>query len=155
MKEILFPYVDSGNNTNKRIDFFFSYWIDAWCVLYILYDYNKSKRENIFYNPKFALLIAIFMNVLEFISMIYFRNNINHIIIYTIIVGIGKGLPLFFLWNTQIHRYDIYTTFILFFIYLLWLYLHNVTLYEYIIQAYQNVRDNKPVGPITKYFMNQ
>ena len=148
MKRVFIP-------TNKRIDFFFSYWIDTWSLLYILYNYNKPVTYCSHYiaNPKLALLFAIFMNIIELISMIYFSNSFIHIIIYVIIVSIGKGIPLAFLINTRICPYDIYVSIILFLIYLLWLHLHNVTLYEYVIQAYKNVKYNKPVGPITHYFM--
>ena len=142
-------------STNTRIDFFFSYWIDAWCLLYILFNYNKTERNVIYYNPKFALLFAIGMNIIELISMFYFSNSSIHIIIYIIIVSIGKGIPLSFLINTRIYQNDIYASIILFLIYLLWLHSYNVTLYEYIIQAYKNVKYNKPVGPITNYFMKK
>ena len=142
---------------NRRIDFFFSYWIDIWCLIYIIYHHNdiiKNKGCNtIIYNPKFALLVAIFINIVEFTSMIYFMNSRNHIIIYFIIVSIGKGIPLAYLRNTKICQRDIYASLFLFSIYLLWMYWNGVTIFDYILQAYENVKNNNPVGPVTKYFM--
>ena len=140
-------------STNKRIDFFFSYWIDAWCIMYILYHYDNDKYNKCGYNPKFALLFAISINIIELTSMIYFMNSFYHIMIYIIIVGLGKGLPLTYLRNTKICYRDIYTTLFLVTIYILWLYWNGVSVSEYIIQAYENVKNDNPVGPVTKYFM--
>lgn len=141
---------------NKRFDLFFSYWIDVWCLVYIIYHYNEKSKYRLcnMYNPKFILILAIFINIIELLSMIYFENSSIHIVLYIIIVGIGKGIPLTYLRNTKICQSDIYASILLFFMYLLWLYWNGVTLYDYVRQAYENVKNNHPVGPVTKYFMN-
>ena len=50
---------------NLRIDLVFSYWILLWYILYIL---NIIK-----YNPKIALLLAIIVNGLAIILMIFIK----------------------------------------------------------------------------------
>lgn len=143
---------------SKRIDFFFSYWIDAWCILYIIFHRgreikNKGCNTSI-YNPKFALLFAFFMNMLVFFSMLYYVNSYNHIVIYIAIVSVVKGFPLAYLRNTKICQRDVIASFLLFGIYLLWMYWNGITMDEYMKQLYENVKYDKPVGPLSNLFMS-
>ena len=57
-----------------RIDYFFSYWIFAW---YILYVFSIVK-----YNPKFALTIGLIENIIKLFFMLYHKNHWFIIVVF-------------------------------------------------------------------------
>jgi hypothetical protein len=85
-----------------RPDYIFSYWIFAWYLLYITGWVTP--------NPKFAIYIAIFENLIIFLSMIYLKTNLKKVIYFLIMVILIKLIPLWTLRNTKIKEKDIYAT---------------------------------------------
>jgi hypothetical protein len=57
-----------------------------------------------------------------------------------------KIIPLYLIWNTKIKKRDVIFTIILLFIYLIWLYINNVTVY-YILNELNQVVLNKKQFP--------
>lgn len=99
-----------------RIDYIFSYWIFFWYLLYI-------SGIQTTYNPKFAIVCGLLENLGVSALMLYFGTNWNLIFLFFIMTTLLKIIPLATLWNTEIHRADIYATFILFGLYLAYVYL--------------------------------
>jgi hypothetical protein len=125
-----------------RADILFSFWIVIWYLLFI-YKYIQ-------YSPKVALIFGIIHNIFLLIFMIIYKNNIFNIIQFCIVNTFIKIIPLWTLRNNK--RYDVIATIIIFSIYLFWLYLNNINLYDIYITQLENIKNNKEVGPVTKFF---
>lgn len=121
-----------------RFDYLFSYWIFIW---YLLYFFHITD-----YNPKFILICAIIENIILLFFMIYYNTQLSVIILFLIGMFIIKIIPIYTIWNTIIKWKDILFTFILLFIYIIWLYINNVTIY-YILNEIKQVVFNKKNFP--------
>jgi hypothetical protein len=121
-----------------RFDYLFSYWIFIW---YLLYFFHITD-----YNPKFILICAIIENIILLFFMIYYNTQLSVIILFLIGMFIIKIIPIYTIWNTIIRWKDILFTFILLFIYIIWLYINNVTIY-YILNEIKQVVFNKKNFP--------
>lgn len=97
---------------NLRIDLVFSYWIFIWYLLYIL---NIVK-----YNPKIALLLAIIVNGIAIMLMIYYKNPLSVIISFCLINLFIKIIPFISLIETPYTLKDFYALVVLCVIFLLW-----------------------------------
>jgi hypothetical protein len=121
-----------------RFDYLFSYWIFVW---YLLYFFHFTK-----YNPKFVLICAIIENIFFLFFMIYYKTYLSVIILFLLGMFIIKIIPLYLIWNTNIKWRDIVFTFILLFIYIIWLYINNVSIY-YVLNELKQVILNKKKFP--------
>ena len=119
--------------------YFFSYWILVWYILYIL--------RLIHYNPKLALTIALLENIIKAVAMVYYKNNLDTILLFCSIVFIVKGIPLWTLRHTS-YKNQLGTTVGLFILYVLYLYMNGQNVYSLLKRSYQDVKHNKFVGPI-------
>jgi len=123
----------------ERIDFILSYWIFFW---YLLYELKIIK-----YNPKLALSIALILNIIPLSLMIYYKNNILHILLLLVINYIIKVIPLLRLKNNKINYYeDIYIIGIIIIFYILWLLFNNVNIKNF--NFIEDIKLNKPFSPI-------
>ena len=120
---------------NYRFDFVFSYWILLW---FILYECNFTT-----YNPKFALLIGLLENTVYLLYMIFYKNSISSIWLFVIINFFIKIVPLYIVANTVIRKRDILFTFCLIVVYIIWLVVNNVNVYQYIKDPLKIFRENK------------
>lgn len=125
--------------------YFFSYWIFVWYILYIL----KLTP----YNPKLALTIALFENIIKVGAMIYYSNNLNTILLFSGIDFIIKVLPLWTLRRTS-YKHQIHTTMGLFIIYVLYLYINDQNVVSILKDTYRDVQHNKFEGPMS-YLLKQ
>ena len=125
-------------------DYLFSYWIFVW---YLLYFFRITK-----YNPKFVLICGIIENIILLFFMIYYKTNLNVIIFFIFGMFIIKIIPTYTIWNTIIKWRDILFTFILFFIYIIWLYINNKSLY-YVFNEIKQVVFNKKKFPLTELLL--
>jgi hypothetical protein len=98
----------------------FSYWTLLWFILY----YFKL----ISFSPKFAITIGILENIVLFILMIIWGTSIRTIIWFAIINTLIKIMPFYYLRNESYNLKDIYFTFGLFFVFIIWLYINNQSL---------------------------
>ena len=94
-------------------DLIFSYWIIVWYLLYCFHI--------VFINPKFSIICGLFVNMIILMVMFYCKTKINIIFSFFALIFISKLIPLFTLWKTKIKRDDVYATFLLFGIYLIWI----------------------------------
>ena len=123
----------------NRFDLLFSYWIVTWYLLYIL-GWTT-------FNPTFALLIAIFENILMLVSM--YKTRASTVVLFIVALFIFKIVPLFSI-TRSIQPRDVFTTLLLFMIYVSWLYLNGLTL-KYPLQLSIDIIENKRELPFTSW----
>ena len=128
---------------NLRFDFGFSYWIFVW---YIFYVYKLTS-----YNPKIALILALFENTITLFSMIYYKYKLFYIIVFCILNTLIKVLPIWYLWNTTFRWIDFYASVALFIVFLIWLSINNVGFIELEHEMHNQIKKNNPSGPATYY----
>lgn len=119
--------------------YFFSYWIFVWYILYIL--------KIVPYNPKLALTVALLENVVKIGAMIYYKNNLDTILLFCSIIFIVKCIPLWTLRHTS-YKNQISTTVGLFILYVLYLYMNDKNVVTILKRSYQDVQNNKFIGPL-------
>jgi len=112
-------FKDSHNN-NLRFDLVFSYWIYLWYLLYVF--------KIISYSPKFALYLGLLDNIVMLVLMFLFGTSKITIFYFIIINTIIKILPLYFLRNQIIRLKDVYFTFFLFLVFVIWLHINKQSL---------------------------
>ena len=84
--------------------------------------------------------------------MIYYKTNTIIILLFIFGMFIIKIIPTYIIWNTNIKGKDILFTIILFFIYLIWLYINNKSLY-YLYNDTKQVVLNKKYFPSTELLL--
>lgn len=104
-----------------RADLVFSYWIYFW---FILYAFNIT-----LYSPKFPLILGLIHNIIMLLLMLLYGTSKRTIFYFIIINTIIKVIPLYYLRNEPINMKDIWFTFILFIIFILWLHLNKESLF--------------------------
>jgi hypothetical protein len=114
-----------------RPDYIFSYWVLLWYVLFML---NVT-----IYNPLFLLYIALFLNILGIYDKL---SSMRNTLIYIFIIILIKIIPIYSIRHTTIRIQDIYISLLLFFIYLLWIFMNDIS----IKHIHLELKKNK--GPI-------
>ena len=122
-----------------RFDLIFSYWIFIWILIFRL-------KWTIF-SPKFAIIVGLIINSFMLIFM-FLYGTIMESIVYFIIINIFiKVIPLYYLRNKSITWKDIYVTFILFIIYIIWLHFNKESLSGNLKLIYDSLINNKNNTP--------
>ena len=103
-----------------RFDLIFSYWIFIWFLIY--------KLKWVMYSPKFAIIFGLIENLFMLIMMFLFGTKMESIIYFIIINIFIKVIPLYYLRNDYISWKDIYFTFVLFILFIIWLHINNKSL---------------------------
>jgi hypothetical protein len=120
-------------------DYYFSFWLFA---AYLFYEFKLIN-----FNPKIGLIIALFENLIVFLLMIYYKNSLLYIFLLCIGVLLFKLIPLWRLRNTSYRWVDVYSMFVLFLIYIVWLVINKFDFRKYPIDSYNNLKHNKPTTP--------
>lgn len=126
-----------------HIDLVFSYWIFLWYLLYIL-GFVKS-------NPKFALLLGLIENAIILIFMCFY-SSYETIFYFVLINSLIKVIPFYTVMNSEIKNNDMINTLELFVIYLLWLYVNQLTVTEVYKESVYSLLYNKASTPFI-YFI--
>jgi len=116
-----------------RPDFIFSYWIFIWFLLY--------KVDLIQYNPKKAIILAIFFNVIICMYMIYKKIKKYSLVKFISINAIIKIIPLLYIYDTKTDVNDDYFLLFISCLYLIWIYINDET-DPYIKLIYGYINDN-------------
>jgi len=127
-----------------RFDLVFSYWIFIW---YIIYAFRITH-----YSPKFAIALGLLDNIVMLILMILYGTRVKTIFIFVVINIFIKVIP-YYLINKSITIQDVYATFILFLIFILWLHINNKNLTGNIKIIYDSLlkgEDNTPFMNLLK-----
>jgi hypothetical protein len=132
-----------------RFDFYFSYWIFAWCCIYWT---NFSQNIP---SPQFALIVAFISNLALLIAMICYGTSAVIISTFIIVMVLIKIIPLSAIWsNKTINGRDIYSTIALFGIYVLWIVYWGRRPGDYIKDIRDIVLHNKPSFPGMSYLLH-
>jgi hypothetical protein len=126
--------------SSLRPDLVFSYWIYVWFVIYYFHFTN--------YNPKFALILGLIDNIIMLILMIFFGSEIKTIILFIIINVLIKVIPIYCLKDKIIKLKDIYFTFGLFLIFILWLHYNKQNLIGNLKLIHDSLLYNKFQTPL-------
>ena len=130
-----------------RFDLVFSYWIFGWFILYLC---NITT-----YSPKFGFILGLIENLFILIMMIIKRTK-NITILYFIIINfLIKVLPIYYLRAETIRMKDVYFTALLFVIFILWLYINNISLIENIKIIYNSLIYGENKTPFMKFFFRK
>jgi hypothetical protein len=105
-----------------RIDFIFSYWVLTWYILYML--------KMVTYNPLFAILLGMIENIALLLYISLNGASLSTILKFAIITIVMKIIPYYTLMKDKIVKRDIFATMFLFIIYLLWLLVNNISLFD-------------------------
>lgn len=105
-----------------RPDLIFSYWIFAWFLLYIM--------KIIYFSPKFVIFLALFQNIANLLYIAIKNAPYIVLIKYCVVIICIKFIPFYVMRNDTIKISDIMFTFFLFLVYLIWLYMNNITVFE-------------------------
>jgi len=124
----------------ERADFIFSYWVFLWYILFYFGIINVL-------NPKFAILVGLFENMIILFLMIYYKTKLQLIVTFFIMVIILKLLPIYTIWNTKIRSQDILATFVLFLIYLFWVFMNKKSMFGFIQNIKNMILHNKNTLP--------
>jgi len=130
-----------------RFDLVFSYWIYIW---YIIYAFKITK-----YNPKFALIIGLLHNFIMLILMILYGTSKRTIFYFIIVNTIIKILPLYYLQDVPIKIKDVYFTFGLFILFIIWLHMNKQNLVGNIKIIHDSLlygKDNTPFMSVLNQF---
>lgn len=118
---------------------FFSHWIFAW---FLLYELKWTS-----YNPFIWLCLGFVFNMFILFTMIYYKNDLLNIVVFSLINLIIKGIPILVLLNYRFHWRDIYAGLILLGFYLIYLYfvdsLFNSNDVYY--KLYETIQKNQPI----------
>ncbi len=125
-----------------RPDFIFTYWVIAWYVAYMV------KLTS--YNPKWALLTGIILNVTLAIIVIIRSGFTASVITFLLINLILKGVPLYTIYKTKTTINDIYAVIGLFAIYTLWVNANGTTVVKQNVKIYESILHSKNESPIMR-----
>lgn len=103
-----------------RADLVFSYWLFIWFLLY------EFKMIN--YSPKFPIILGIIYNIIMLILMIFYGTSRRTIFYFIIINILIKVLPFYYLRKEKIVLKDVYFTFGLFLLFIIWLHINEQSL---------------------------
>lgn len=114
-----------------RLDYILSNWIFVWFLFYYFNIINKP-------NPKFALIIALLLNLPVIIITIYNnrKQNLKKVYPFLIFIFFTKIIPLYLLINDKIEYIDILAFLILFIINIIYVIIHSGNIYR----AYYTLR---------------
>jgi hypothetical protein len=124
----------------ERADFIFSYWVFLWYILFYFGIINVL-------NPKFAIILGLFENMIILYFMIYYKTKIQLIVAFFIMMVILKLLPIYTIWNTKIRFQDILATLVLFLIYLFWVFINKKSMFGFIQNIKNMILHNKNTLP--------
>ena len=129
--------------TVLRADLVFSYWIYLWYLLYVFKFIN--------YSPKFPLILGLIDNIIMFILMLLYGTSGRTILYFVIINTFIKVVPLYYLKNESIKMTDIYITFGLFSVFIIWLHLNKQNLFGNIKLIYDSLLYGKNQTPFMAF----
>jgi hypothetical protein len=129
-----------------RIDYFFSYWIVIWFIIYYILVHtniiNPEYKNYIkkYFNPKLALLIALFENLCILILLLLYKPTIIIVVKYIFMILVLKIIPLYLLQTENINiPHDFFPVAILFILYNVYLTVLQTSLYSIYMSSSQYI----------------
>jgi hypothetical protein len=135
---------------HPTFEFTFSYWIFAW---FLIYYFGFTK-----YNPKIWLIIALIINIYNY--LFGYNKNKNYFlnILYFIINFFIKIIPLYLLFNTKIKFSDFIAGLVLLNVFFLWLLFRMGSIkniIQYFKMLFKKEKNNKPSTPLINFFIQK
>jgi len=99
-------------NDYTRFDFYLSYWVFVWSIIYISLKWSVQMRiiSNSYIdffirncNPLIILIIALVFSIYNLIFLIYKRAKPIIIFLYTLLITVIKVIPIYFLIKSTVH----------------------------------------------------
>lgn len=131
----------------QSADLIFTYWIFTWFLLYYLVFPDL-------YNPKFALISGLIVNLVILCILIYNAVPLFYIIGFMIVILITKISPLYLIRKTKIRANDIYFTVCLFLLYVLYFWIKENKNLKQRRSELRNFLSGKGNSPIMKFFLS-
>lgn len=131
----------------QSADLIFTYWIFTWFLLYYLVFPDL-------YNPKFALISGLIVNLLILCILIYNAVPLFYIIGFMIVILVTKISPLYLIRKTKIRTNDIYFTVCLFLLYGLYFWIKENKNLKQRRSELRNFLSGKGNSPIMKFFLS-
>lgn len=131
----------------QSADLIFTYWIFTWFLLYYLVFPDL-------YNPKFALISGLIVNLVILCILIYNAVPLFYIIGFMIVILITKISPLYLIRKTKIRTSDIYFTVCLFLLYVLYFWIKENKNLKQMRSELRNFLSGKANSPIMKFFLS-
>jgi hypothetical protein len=141
--------IDKNKDIIVREDFYFSYWIFTWFILYyfitktdlpINTHYKKWIYEHL--NTIFPLILLSFMCFIILIYILFLNLGAFICIRYFFMISFYKFIPVYLLRKHPFHLvYSVISFSLLFIIYLIYLQLHNenlISIYKKTLQSFHN-----------------
>jgi hypothetical protein len=100
------------------------------------------------YNPKWALLTGIILNVMLAIIVIMRRGVTASVVTFLLVNLILKGVPLYTIYKTKTTINDIYAIIGLFATYTLWVNVNGTTIVKQNVKIYEAILHSKNESPI-------
>ena len=132
----------------RSADLIFTYWIFLWFLLYYFCLPN-------FYNPKFALILGLMVNLVVLCILIYNGVPFIYIIGFMIVILITKITPLYLVRKTKIRTKDISFTGVLFLVYVLYFWIKEKKNLQQRRKELHNFLMGKANSPIMKLFLSK
>lgn len=124
-----------------RLDLIFSYWILIWFLIYMI-GFIKTP-------PILLMYLGVVGNMIEILYLSFNKASRYNLIKFFTINVFLKMIPLLFIFTEKITTYEIKLTFIIFFIYLLWVYLNKenvITIYsKHLLTNYATGKGEKTI----------
>ena len=122
---------------NFRFDYVLSYWIFAWFLLY--------KMHFVSFNPFFALVLALIINLLFLCFAIFYNYNHFDIFAFAFVNFCIKVIPLCCFSKSEmvLKSKDYFFTLLLFLFYLLWLKINAKKISSSMFKMFENPKKGK------------
>jgi len=141
-----------------RFDFYLSYWIFLWAVIYILLNrYTKetpltNKYINYFIqncNPLIAICIALVITIFSLLLLIIYKSSLLNIVLYVLLIITIKIIPIYFLLYLKPNPFisnvesNIITTLFVFIVYNLYLKINGISMYKFYRESTNKIIQGK------------
>jgi len=128
-----------------RFDFIFSYYLFLWFLFYY-FGYIK-------YCPNSWLILGIFNNIIALFLMIYYKNPLLNILVFSIINTCIKLIPLWLIRNKPYKIDDFIFGAILFIMFSFWLSLYNTNFVKVTQSIIEAIKERVPATPLEYYIV--
>lgn len=128
---------------NIRFDYYFSYWLFTWFILYIY--------KIIHFNPLYPLIISLFVNIIQIILFIYYKINYKYILFFIFINIFLKIIPIYIIYLNNYSYNDFIFFIILFTMYILWLKFNNINIFNTFNKQILNIKNKNISTPLYNY----
>ena len=127
------------------IHLIFTYWVLIWFLAYYITPYDR-------YNPKFALILGLFVNAIILIKLLMNGVNTTYIIGFMFAITVTKLVPLYLVREKSFNKEDILFTIVLFIAYLTFFYVNERNNLDRRMKEFDQFLLGRGKSPIMRFF---